>query len=159
MTLINITLSSQANSGKPQAHTKIWIHRNPTQAAASRRPLTSLNISHSLHFSLPPSPNTISLSLSLASGLSWFHTVCADSISCACFDWLRVLSLSILSLSLMAFRVGWRSLRRDRELSQCCHLQMQRPHLRPIAISPRADGMPSAKSTSADGKREKGEVE
>lgn len=137
--------------------TKMWIHRNHTQAAASCRLVTSLNISLSLSlFPLFSSPNTISLSLSLASGLSWFHTVWADSISHACFDWLHVLSLSILSLSLMAFLVGWRGLRRDRELWQCCHLQMQHPHLRPIAISPRADGLPVAKSTLANGKREKG---
>lgn len=160
MTLVNITVSHKlhsvlcyANAEKPQTHI-----RNPQKCEfieiTHKQPSLVGRSHHSIFHSL--SPNTFSLSLSLASGLSWFHTVWADSISRACFDWLRVLSLSILSLSLMAFCVGWRGLCRDRELSQCCHLQMQHPHLKPIAISPRADGMPAAKSTLVDGKREKG---
>lgn len=64
----------------------------------------------------------------------------------------------------MAFCTGWRGLPRDRALSQCCHLQKQRPlprpHRTPDAISPRAEGIPSApKSTTANGKPEKGTTE
>lgn len=118
----------------------------------------SLNISLSLHF-LSCFLQHITLSrLSLSSGHSWFYTVGTDNICRACFDWLCVLSLSILPLSLMAFCAGWRGLRRDWALSQCCHLQKRRlcPHHTPDAISPRAEGIPSAaKSMTANGKPER----